>query len=590
MNLRDIPIRRKLNWLVGVSSALALCVASTVFVVRDVVSIRHTTTATLQSVAEVVSHNSIAALIFNDAEAARETLSSLARQPNVVRACIYDDEGEVFASYRNRGLVPTRPGAEDTFPPLSSLNRAPQRGLLSITTRIEDGDQVYGTLYIEAGTQQLHARMTTYAATAVSVLLVSLTVAILLSTRLQQAVSVPIVQLAAAAARVSVVGDYAIRVEKRANDEIGQLYDSFNEMLARIAERDNQLRSYQQYLEQRVEHRTRELQTANDKLNAEIEQRREAQAELERAQQELVTTARQAGMAEIASGVLHNVGNVLNSVNVAANLIMNAARSSHVQGLAKAVELLDQHEGRLSEFFAAGGRGEHLPAFLRQLSRQLTAEREHVLAEAVALASNVEHIKEIVAMQQSYARVAGARDKLRLATIADEAIRLNDTRLARHEVDLVRQYQELPEVVSDKHRIVQILVNLINNAIHATIGGPGPERRVTVRIAREDDSFVIEIEDNGVGIPAENLARVFQHGFTTRRDGHGFGLHSSALAARELGGSLTAHSAGPNQGATFRLTLPADAGVRRPDAEPPGTPALPASAPPTCAADALPGA
>lgn len=160
-------------------------------------------------------------------------------------------------------------------------------------------------------------------------------------------------------------------------------------------------------------------------------------------------------------------------------------------------------------------------------------------------------------MQQSYARVCGVWEKLPAVSLVEDAIRLNAGALDRHGVTLVREYHEAPSLTVDKHKVLQILVNLIRNAKYALDEGGSALKRMTLRIGRDGDAAVkIAVCDEGVGIPAENLTRIFAHGFTTRVEGHGFGLHSAALAAQELGGSLTAHSDGPGLGAVFTLALP----------------------------------
>ena len=116
----------------------------------------------------------------------------------------------------------------------------------------------------------------------------------------------------------------------------------------------------------------------------------------------------------------------------------------------------------------------------------------------------------------------------------------------------------MPAVLADKHKVLQILVNLLRNAKHALEEGGGGDKRLKLRVGINGERRVkISVSDNGVGIAPEHLSRIFEHGFTTRKEGHGFGLHSGALAAREMGGSLGAHSAGPGQGATFTLEFPA---------------------------------
>lgn len=286
-----------------------------------------------------------------------------------------------------------------------------------------------------------------------------------------------------------------------------------------------------------------------------ITERRLAEAELERVHKQLLTASRQAGMAEVASNVLHNVGNVLNSVNVSASLVTERLRNSKSVGLTRVSVLLAEHAQDLPAFLA-GPQGKHLPAYLQQLSTALASERDAAVAELSALRSNVEHIKEIVAMQQGHARRGGVTDTIDVRALVEDALRMNEGAFSRHGVSLVRDFAPAPLIEVDKHRVLQILVNVIRNAKYACDDATGPLKRVTVRIRATEASLLIAVIDTGVGIPQANLERIFNHGFTTRAQGHGFGLHSAALAARELGGTLHAESAGPGLGATFTLTLP----------------------------------
>jgi C4-dicarboxylate-specific signal transduction histidine kinase len=141
--------------------------------------------------------------------------------------------------------------------------------------------------------------------------------------------------------------------------------------------------------------------------------------------------------------------------------------------------------------------------------------------------------------------------------LVEDALQINAAALQRHDVLVRREYEETPQILTEKHKVLQILVNLIRNAKYAMDEAKQPERLLTVKVAQDASSQVkIQVIDNGIGIPKQNLTCIFSHGFTTRRDGHGFGLHSSALAVRELGGSLQAYSDGPGSGATFTLLLP----------------------------------
>ncbi len=286
-----------------------------------------------------------------------------------------------------------------------------------------------------------------------------------------------------------------------------------------------------------------------------ITERRLAEEELERVHKQLLVASRQAGMAEVATNVLHNVGNVLNSVNVSASIVTERIRKSKCAGLSRVAALLSEHAPDLTAFLM-GSQGRHVPVYLQELAAELIAERDVTIEELATLRGNVEHIKEIVAMQQSYARRGGVTDMVDIRTLVEDSLRMNEGAFSRHGVTLVRDFQDVPLIAVDKHKVLQILVNVIRNAKYACDESRKAEKRVTVRVRAENGTMLIAVVDTGVGIPAENLERIFSHGFTTRKDGHGFGLHSCALAAKDLGGSLQGESAGPGEGAIFTLTLP----------------------------------
>jgi PAS domain S-box-containing protein len=272
---------------------------------------------------------------------------------------------------------------------------------------------------------------------------------------------------------------------------------------------------------------------------------------------QLLESSRQAGMAEVATSVLHNVGNVLNSVNVSTSVISDKMRKSRVVNLAKAVALMQSHKAELGAFLTSDPKGRELPAYLSALAVHLEQEQSQVLQEIASLSDNIAHIKEIVAMQQNYAQVAGVTESLHVADMVEDAIRLNEGAIKRHNLKVVRDYNTPILVIVDKHKVLQILVNLIRNAKYAMDEVNVPEKLLTIRIlAAGDDRVQISIIDNGIGIPAGNMVRIFEHGFTTRKEGHGFGLHSAALTAKELGGTLSVQSDGTGKGATFILDIP----------------------------------
>ena len=294
---------------------------------------------------------------------------------------------------------------------------------------------------------------------------------------------------------------------------------------------------------------------------------KEAETKLEVVHKQLLETSRLAGMAEVATDVLHNVGNVLNSVNVSCSLTIDRVKSSKASSLTRVTTLLNQNRGRLSEFFASDPRGQQIPDYLAALAEHLAGEQNTLLKELEQLLKHIDHIKQIVSMQQSYAKVAGVKEAVTAVQLVEDALHINAAALSRHDVHVKREFEDAPPIQTEKHKVLQILVNLIRNAKYAMDEAKRQDKLMTIKVGTDGNGHAkIEVIDNGVGIPEENLTRIFAHGFTTRRDGHGFGLHSSALAVRELGGSLQAHSDGTGKGATFTLLLPFD---HQPDPEKP---------------------
>ncbi|MGA2267745.1 MAG: PAS domain-containing protein [Bryobacteraceae bacterium] len=275
------------------------------------------------------------------------------------------------------------------------------------------------------------------------------------------------------------------------------------------------------------------------------------------AEDALIELSRQAGMAEIATGVLHNVGNVLNSVNVSTSLVAGKIRELRVDNLVALIHMLEQHSGDLPEFLTTDPKGQRVIPYLAKLGGHFQSERNGWLEELELLSSHVGHIKQIVATQQSYAKVSGLVEHICLSDLVDDAIRILEPGLVRHGVKIERDFEPLPVIAADKHQILQILLNLLRNARQAIKQGDGEERVIRLCIRRLGENRIsLAVEDTGVGLPPENLTRIFAHGFTTKADGHGFGLHSCALAASLMGGSLRAESPGLGHGATFILELP----------------------------------
>nr|WP_047861602.1 ATP-binding protein [Archangium gephyra] len=352
---------------------------------------------------------------------------------------------------------------------------------------------------------------------------------------LREQISRPLLAFTHATDRIA-TGNFQVELDTRREDELGQLAQSFRLMADEVQRREEALRQANEGLEQRVDERTRELKDVH---------------------RQLVQVARQAGRAEVATSVLHNVGNVLNSVHTSAMLAKERLVGLQVDDVGQLATLLEERRGDLATFLTEDARGRHVMPFLSGLGQHLRKETH----EAVSLLDEVnrytEHIGTIVKLQQNYTRAPRLNEPAHLAELLEDALRINSAGLTRHEVKVERHLSPVPQVLTDKHKVLMILVNLISNSKYALDAAPAEQRCLTLRMeAPAADRVRIEVSDNGMGIEPELLTRIFQHGFTTREEGHGFGLHSSALAAQELGGTLTAHSEGPGRGATFILELP----------------------------------
>jgi signal transduction histidine kinase len=321
--------------------------------------------------------------------------------------------------------------------------------------------------------------------------------------------------------------------------------------MRKVAERQARLEAVNQSVERQVEQRTADLQQ-------EVQERIQTQSKLEESHKQLLELSRQAGMAEVATGVLHNVGNVLNSVSVAATVVCDRLRQSEIDDLHTAATMLTGKNEELGRFLTQDPRGKLLPQYLTKASQLLATERTELVSEMGDLVHHIEHIKEIVAMQQTYAKVFGVMEPIPPAMLVQDALRMNASAFERHGVRVVQHCEDgVQPVLVDRHKVLQILMNLLRNAKYSMDEQAPAEKCLEIRVNRMESGRIgIMVRDNGVGIPPENLTRIFGHGFTTKKDGHGFGLHSGALAARQMNGSLSVQSDGSGRGASFTLELP----------------------------------
>lgn len=290
-------------------------------------------------------------------------------------------------------------------------------------------------------------------------------------------------------------------------------------------------------------------------LSNDITAQKRAELDLERTQGDLASASQRAGMGEMATGVLHNVGNVINSVNVSAASLRQELSSTHVEILARTIKLCEEQGENLPAFLTRDPRGQRVLALLSRVTQQIVDERRRLRTEVQRMIEHVNMIRSTVEVQQSLAKTGSLLEEALAQDLVERTLAM-----FRLDFETIRIHTEVEvepglRLQLDKQGTLQILINLIRNAIEAMTLVQGP-RRLRIRVHASDGYVSFVVEDNGCGIAPENLDYVFRHGFTTKKTGHGFGLHASTIAAKAMGGSLRAESEGLGRGARFTLSLP----------------------------------
>lgn len=361
---------------------------------------------------------------------------------------------------------------------------------------------------------------------------------------------------------ITLNSDFSQRIPVTGNDEIAELIRDSNTMLEVI--NISLVQSFCMIYD---------ITDKNNELNHEITARKAAEKEINNLNTKMMVASRYAGMADIATSVLHNIGNALNSVNTSATWIEQKIHQSEIDDLVSLAELLEKNEGQLDDFFRKNPKGKQIPQFIIMLARKGQKNKEKLISEVTDLLKNIDHIKQVINAQQVFNQRIAINEHCKLPDLISDALLLCKSRLENHKIKLNLEYESIPAIVTDKIKLLQILVNLIQNAIDALLAVEQEDKILTIQIqalnnfppASSQPEFgkrngeqqcVIRIIDNGIGIPDEHLDKIFSYGFTSKKNGHGFGLHTSSLAAVELGGALNATSSGTNQGAIFTLVLP----------------------------------
>ncbi|MCW8929962.1 MAG: ATP-binding protein [Gammaproteobacteria bacterium] len=366
--------------------------------------------------------------------------------------------------------------------------------------------------------------------------------------------SQPLAELSQATVDIS-RGNYDSPIIINSDNEVGVLSQSFDKMRIKIKETLSQLLLNQKDLNKKNE-RLKVIQNELENLNQHLEDKvNERTAELKAVQNELLKSARAAGMAEIAINVLHNIGNVINSVNVANQDNCTMLKRSRVSGLIKTNELINQHNTNIGQFINDDPRGQKVPVLLDKLGNSLVKENEAILANSIRMNQSIGIIGDIIANQQKHAKDNLYIEEFDLESIINESLNIQKINFDKHFIQVTTDFELVPKISGDRAKLHQILSNIFINAQHALINNSEDNRLLNIKLFAEQQSIVIVIKDNGYGILQDSLTRIFQHGFTTKQNGHGFGLHSCANLIGEMGGQIEAHSDGPGQGASFVIKL-----------------------------------
>jgi two-component system NtrC family sensor kinase len=528
MSARAPSIRRHVLVFAFLVSGTVLIFVGAILFVHHLGQARSRLADSLQSTARIIAANASAALAFRDPEAAADILASLRHSPLIVSAALYDQQDRLFVLHG---------------PPIPALPE-PLDPAQAVRVEVVDQGDTYGTLLLVAENRaELRRTMATWVTVYGAAFLFTALVARFLASRFQRAVAEPLANLARTAQDVTSRRDYSLRAEPSGPAEVAALADAINTMLGEVGKRDETL--------------ARQLIA----LDREVHERKAAQDTLRANTRDMLRLSHEAGMAEVAAGVLHNIGNALNSINVSAELLADHLHSRGIDALATLRTFFRTPPPKATVVFAAHPDGPALRDFAAAYIEHCSTDLHKAGEELTALRAGVGHLKEIVARQQTLAKAPRRSEYFALDEAIREALLIDKTEghAGTPGLRVLQTTDGSPPwtVHADHSAVVQILINLLANARAAIATAAPPEPLLRIHLGPGSETHLtIAIIDNGVGIHADQLLSIFSYGFTTKSGGHGFGLHNAANTARLLGGALRVRSDGPGRGAAFTLELP----------------------------------
>ena len=512
----------------------------------------------LAATARIAAANVSAALAFNDPATATELLKSLSHDPLITCAKIEDTKNALFALYLSPRAQEYTSFAE------SSTAVNPYNTAIPI---VHDG-VTYGLLTVISDIRsELRQAIVTWGSVCAVAFLMAGTAVFFIARRFQRQIAQPITELAATALRVAQERDFVTRAPVTGCSEVIELSIAINLMFTEIARRDARL--------------ARQV----EELNREIEERERAEETLRQNQQAMNRLAREAGMAEVASGVIHNIGNTLTSISISSDLVATRLANTRRRSLATLGHLLAPGSVNTAAVFSAHYEGAELRTLLAQITAAVTNDLTETTRLVEILQAGNSHLKRIVASQQSLANTHRHCEFFVLREALQEALLLAQT-IAREPCSIAHCPSDAKcgrngdcicngptnkindcaldasAVYADRNLVVQILVNLLINAHDAIASLAPPTPLICLCIGPAHNGLLpLTVTDNGEGIAEDKLLSLFTYGYTTKASGNGFGLHNSANAARMMGGELFVSSPGPGLGSTFTLRIPTHCNV-----------------------------
>ncbi len=552
-------IKTQILLIVASSTVIAVGCAFATIVINYFVSARKTRVNQVSAVAEILASNSSVALSFGESETTTELLRSLEKQPQIHSVTIVDFEHQSFAEYGPQDYLVEQMDA-------SRQDHAWHRydgDMLIVHRPIKEFDETIGGLYVAADTSDLWANGRAFMRDTLYIIVPVMIFVLTVSYFFQRSISNPILRLTRAVQNISRNNDYSIRFGEQVPGEVGVLGQQFDFMLDQMESKNHELTAMSSQLkqsnldlEQRVEDRTQELKEAYEQLVDENEKRQRAYQELEETQSQLVESSRAAGMADIATGVLHNIGNVLNSINVASQSATDEITELRFDMLERTVGLLNEKKHELGDRWIEYPKFQNLPVMLETLSGNFRSCQKNAVDELEALRENVEFVKDIVKSQQEVALKGNMVTTTRGSRLFEYALKLLSSKISS-DVTIVKRYDADGEFQVDKNKVLQILTNFIKNALEAISSFEGSTRQIELITEESKPGWIaLKVRDSGCGISRKNLEKMFSFGFTTKKSGHGFGLHSAACAAKEMNGRVTVESDGEGFGACFGIEVP----------------------------------